>query len=846
MDTPSVAATAPASRQTSEPPARPAAAAGPATAAPQPVPAAERTAPVPAAEAAPASPVPALPPEPAAAQSLPAPPVPPETASVFIPPPPPIRNAVAPAGGTFDERTDAPVSLADDDEVLIEEEYFAAPEPVPASQITQPIQISPRHSSLPEPRSGEAEHGTLPRLDVTRGEAAPSETQAPFFVPTGQGPARTRIQLPKPGESVEATKPGDFVVLDPPPVPRPLSPPAAPDSPEPASLSETQTETSVEESLPSEPPIEPASEEEIPYTTIPIPTDEIAVPLDDIEPLEDYDPEIAELSDDDAGDYSAEEPTWSDSAPESEADWAAYEAVAHQKEISADPSEPTIDASSTDSFLSPDPDEAYAPLPPNPLHEGSFGKLFSHPVEERSAEFEAHSPISARPNPDYPNSPPKTQESFEDLFGTAAPNEGSAKMSRTTIVMISCVVAVAIISVVVVVFLIRLFGGLSPSESYVEQSEEEVSTRSAETDSPALSRDDSPSVLDPVALPREHASSPADAPAVAAPPADPADAPALAFEERVREAVNGTTRPAAGSSVIGAPSLDLVEDPVATFSTPALVSTPPATADTGGGAATPPVEEPSPPATEPLAGASEPKVAKKDPNYNPPASFAAPGPNDSLLGKTHDLIDAFLRAPDIETRLRYAYGGDSLRPAAEDYHQKWPFQTFGRYSLTLFNHESNPANGGPYWFFLVSSSDQSEGIPLVVLVEDGLLKIDWEIYREFFDSHFVKFREGAMPRPSTFRLVIERVSDYYGTDREAFADIADYQIYKIGPPYGGPDEFTEYAFVKKDSEVANQLGELIALGEDPLAVIVTIDEQPFAHGVKHYVISEFHTEGWFR
>ncbi len=131
-------------------------------------------------------------------------------------------------------------------------------------------------------------------------------------------------------------------------------------------------------------------------------------------------------------------------------------------------------------------------------------------------------------------------------------------------------------------------------------------------------------------------------------------------------------------------------------------------------------------------------------------------------------------------------------------------------------------------------------------MEDGNLKVDWEIYSEFYDRHFVRFREGAMPRPATFRVVIERVSDYYGTDREAFADLDDYYVYQINPPYGDLNEFSEYAFVDKNSEIAKKLEGVVGLGEEPLAVIVTLDEKPFAHGVKHFVITEYLTEGWFR
>jgi hypothetical protein len=43
-----------------------------------------------------------------------------------------------------------------------------------------------------------------------------------------------------------------------------------------------------------------------------------------------------------------------------------------------------------------------------------------------------------------------------------------------------------------------------------------------------------------------------------------------------------------------------------------------------------------------------------------------------------------------------------------------------------------------------------------------------------------------------------------------------------------------------------KLNELAPLGSGPLAVVLTLDQQTFEHGVKHSVISEVDTEGWIR
>jgi hypothetical protein len=102
-----------------------------------------------------------------------------------------------------------------------------------------------------------------------------------------------------------------------------------------------------------------------------------------------------------------------------------------------------------------------------------------------------------------------------------------------------------------------------------------------------------------------------------------------------------------------------------------------------------------------------------------------------------------------------------------------------------------------------------------------------------------------MAPPATFRLILERFTDYYGSDRDAFTDLGDYLVYQVYPPYG-ETEFSEFVFVKKDSELGRKLDKLVGIGDEPLAVVVTLDQQAFAHGVKHYVLSELVTEGWFR
>ena len=242
-----------------------------------------------------------------------------------------------------------------------------------------------------------------------------------------------------------------------------------------------------------------------------------------------------------------------------------------------------------------------------------------------------------------------------------------------------------------------------------------------------------------------------------------------------------------------------------------------------------------------------PAVQSAKEDYNPPPFFAAPGPDDPPLMNTHELVDAFMRAPSWKERIPYIYQGESLKPAIEEYYKKWPDFSFDRFKRKLFQMELDEEFGGPFWVYQVAANDADPaGVPMIIRVENGHLKVDWEIFSEFIDQHFVKFRHGEITAPHTFRIVAERVSEYPGSDKPGFTDVDDYLCFELNPPYGGYRAFSKYAFVKKGTALAEQLGSRIKLAEDPLAVILTLDRKDFSHGIKHLVVTKFVNEGWFR
>lgn len=526
--------------------------------------------------------------------------------------------------------------------------------------------------------------------------------------------------------------------------------------------------------------------------------------------------------------------------------------------------------------------------PKTSLGEGSFESLLSEQAEPESEELpkprekilSAKAPKQAAP----PEEESKGDE-FDEMFGAGSSSKSARSgggPSRTTVVMLSAIGAVAIISVVVVVLLINASGGIDVAtpEPEVEPPPPAIANgpESLASSNPGISPGvDSPGGEAPMSINNPASSegeigvpeppvsadgsseiippaSPVDEPPVAdstpsggdanmigtdSGPGDGGDPPAMSFDERVLSIVNGDS-PSEELGNSGPTSLSSTE--MANSAASEFVS---AIGENAPGV-DPLVSVPNDHMVAPGAGSEVNSSAVGVSNYNPEDSFLAPTSPDDLLGQTHDLLDAYLRAPDWESRMKYVYQGDSLRPSIEQYYQKWAFKRFGTFSKDLFQMEPDKTMGGPYWIYMISTNDNDSGFPIIIREEDGLLKVDWEVYAEFKDEHFVKFLEGDISSPHTLRVVMNRVSDYYGPDREGFTDLDDYFVYQVNPPYGGLNEFSTYAFVKKDSEIANQFEEVITLNQEALAVIVTIEEKPFPHGINHYIISDYVTEGWFR
>lgn len=792
----------------------------------------------------------------------------PEVGSEESPAEPPVPTPPTPVSITPPPAVSPPYA----DEVPVETEL----ESPPAVPETQPIRVNHQPSHLPPVRGENVEaEGELPRLDINLAENADPGPDSLVRNPASQG-GPTRVQLPQPGAETESFSPDDFIV------------PASADTTEEVAqppLQQQVEETPVEEFAA---PAYGTPEEFPPSGGVPL--DEIDVPGENEATQLEGEPDFSQGT----GEYVPLElppmqeaaqpvatPEWSDDSQPGQ-NFIAEAASAQERENPvlvnsaaapvAEGQAGGLSEGSMENMLSPQPSVPDSGVPEAP---GGASQENSPESAPGMTEIPAQTVPQAESRHAQTEPVKSERDVLDEMFGGAPSEKGT---SKSTVVMLSILGATALIAIVVVAVGIKMLGGFSPQHGMEEppaapaaarsQTGADVNGASSGTSGaaaiPEPSIDDAPAVIDPVAQPRaEEAQSSAstvtlpgamDQPvrivdASASQPAGqnsgagtsgPSDPPALSIDERVQQIMDGdgVGQDALVIGGAGTAPADPIESALQDFGSNVEQQA----RDT--------IDSLSNDVTAKLGGekpGGEQAAAATSKNYNPPASFPAPAEgSDDRLGETHNLLDAFLRAPDWETRLKYVYRGESLRPAMEEYYKKYEMKSYDRFSKQLFQFEADKELGGPYWVYLISTQDDDQGYPLIIRVEDGLLKVDWEIYAEFEDRHFVKFQRGSIASPATVRLVVERVSDYYGSDRDGFENLDDYYVYQVNPPYGDLNEFSDYAFVKADSEIAKELDKVVGLGDQPLAVIVTLSQEAFSHGVKHLVITDYVTEGWFR
>ncbi|MEM7697464.1 MAG: hypothetical protein AAF236_03560 [Verrucomicrobiota bacterium] len=793
-------------------------------------------------------------------------------------------------------------------EKLSEGSHEPSPETMPpAVEPTAPIRVVPRQQELeplPTPTGEGAAHGELPRLDTSLSAGPEAPAASPAQPEAAKIPVPTRIQLPQPGEPYEAVSPEDFVIPS-----NLVEPPISPDE-EPISLDELPdpefvepSQTLVSDPQLSNPPTIPAVPPTPDYEIVGDPTAEAAEPI--AEPISEYEapaPVSPGVTQGELPDYN---PIDQFREPELEP-----EAVTHEEvpDFEMPSQSPRIDLEEdlADGLLAPESVVASSEtggvmaLPePGPISEAPVGAPEPEVTNQRLGLEQSEGPTgdgsmaklfdsaSGRPS----STPPDRREPLptlatvqaeatrdvdviDEMFGGSSEKEGA---SRLTVIMLSVIGAAAILTIIGVVLVGRGLGGFSikepepkPDSSAVEQERQPEPPTTPIVD-PSF-QDSVPERIDPGAaepiaelsdpgrstttLPGDTSSSvvlfdpdsiggneDSEGPAALSLPdgvTDLGSSPRsgnngsdASFDERVQQIVNGLSDDSGATNSLpeiadnlSAGAADLIDDTSDRLSSAVedLLAAPPA-------------------GTNFPAGVQESFV---DPNLPPPSEFPAPTEEGDLLGQTRDLLKLVLTAPNWETQIPYLLNGGSLRPAVSDYHKKWMFRSFDKPQLSFEEFETDPELGGPFWMYMLETGDSSIKIPVFVRVEDGLLKFDWEIYTEFLDQHFVKFVDGELPRPRSLRVVVERVDQYRGSDRDGFSNLNEFEVFRVFPPYGDFNELAQYAFVKKGTGMASELIKNTPAEEFPPAAILTLDYEAMPHGIKHLVIKDYVLDGWFQ
>lgn len=228
-----------------------------------------------------------------------------------------------------------------------------------------------------------------------------------------------------------------------------------------------------------------------------------------------------------------------------------------------------------------------------------------------------------------------------------------------------------------------------------------------------------------------------------------------------------------------------------------------------------------------------------------PNDYPVPGPKESPLARVPDVLDAFLRAKSWEEALPVIYRSDELAGRIGEYYAKQKYKPFPGFAIQLFQIERDPEMNGPYWVYLVNTSEEDQGLPVIVRAEGGYLKVDWEIYSEFRDRWYGRYLEGDWQGAATFRVVAERKEEGRVPDKDTIPNPENYLFFELNAPYGGLNEFSRYALVESGTELAVRLDEVLGIGDEPLAVIVTLGKKKIG-GTERYVITDYVADGWFR
>ncbi len=214
----------------------------------------------------------------------------------------------------------------------------------------------------------------------------------------------------------------------------------------------------------------------------------------------------------------------------------------------------------------------------------------------------------------------------------------------------------------------------------------------------------------------------------------------------------------------------------------------------------------------------------------------------TLLEPARKTIRGFLEAKNWEGRLRFVHNGQGLRDQIQEYYASHVDLPFLDYRLDYFHTEPQPGGQRKVYVFFLTFSNQQDGFPVIVVEENNILGLDWDLFVEFKDRHFQQFIEERQKTPRSFRVVIQRVT-YWESDRDQIPNVENLVCYKIDPPYPG---FTQYAFVEKGTDAGERMTEQLSWQEDPLAAEVQLRWDEFDNGRAFLTVDRVASRSWVR
>lgn len=268
-----------------------------------------------------------------------------------------------------------------------------------------------------------------------------------------------------------------------------------------------------------------------------------------------------------------------------------------------------------------------------------------------------------------------------------------------------------------------------------------------------------------------------------------------------------------------------------------------------GGSPSSPVELVEPGSPKPTVPSPLQPVAGTDPKPAPAIVDPTPAidPNQPVepiasgqLIAPRNAVQNFLQSSNWSERLTHIYKGEALREQISAYYSDHKDVAIRDYRLDFFHNEEHDSGANIFVFFL--TLEEQEGFPILVLEKDGKHLVDWELFIEFQDRRFKQFIEEQGKTPTSFRVVIQRVT-YWEPDRDQIPNVDSLICYKIDPPYPGA---TQYAFVSKDSAAGAKMAEDLSWETEPLAAEVKMHWENFGDGKPYLTVDELVSRNWVR